>query len=612
MTERARVSGPGAREVRFDNGGRAALAVAGTGDDPSALLAKVGLAGTARRPVIVVCGGADELREPYLSVARAILGPAVRVAAQQTSAAVVDGGTAVGVMELIGAERAGAGATFPVLLGVAPAGLVTHPGASGDGRAALEPHHTHFVLADSAEWGGETQLLAGIAQELAGGAPVVMVLAGGGSIALSEATEAVARRWPLFVIEGTGGAADAIAAVWRRHREPRRRRVARWLPTSFRYAAPAPVAQIEDPDLRRIVTDGDARRVADPEPRALARSLLWELQDEGSLKDAWVLFATYDGLAGRLRTTFEQFQGAILVLGILATLVALVHNEVGGAVLHWTVVAAPIVVSVLIALANRRAAGKRWVLLRAAAEAIKSEIYRYRTGTGVYADEPATGDDLAARPRRLADQLDTIEGKLTQSDASSGPLTPYDGPLPPAMYGAEAADDGLSPLDAERYVKIRLADQLSYYRGKVRDLDRRRAILQVITVTAGGAGAILAAAGLEIWIGLTTALSVAALAHLGYLQIDNTIVAYNQSAARLAGLEREFRARQTGPLSPEAFHDLVTRGETVLTTELGGWVQQMNDAIHALQAQQSDAASKVEDQHDDPTTAQRPEGERPR
>ena len=236
-----------------DRASSTALVQAGPGERPAELLAAVGLEAAQARPVIVVCGGADELKEPQLAVAREVLGPAVGLAARRTGAAVVDGGTATGVMAIMGAERAAA--TLPVLLGVAPAGKVSQPGADRDGCAELEPHHTHFVLADSAEWGGETALLIEIAEELAHGAPVVMVLAGGGGVARSEAREAVARSWPLFVIEGTGGAADEIAALWR-----------------------APGGATKDPDLRRIVTDGDVRCVAETDPDRFARSLLREIE----------------------------------------------------------------------------------------------------------------------------------------------------------------------------------------------------------------------------------------------------------------------------------------------------------------------------------------------
>ncbi len=181
-----------------------------------------------------------------------------------------------------------------------------------------------------------------------------------------------------------------------------------------------------------------------------------------------------------------------------------------------------------------------------------------------------------------------------QTQASSGPLTPYNGPLPPEMYGAGRDDDGLSPLDAERYLQIRVADQLAYYHGRVRSLDRGRNVLQLLAIAAGATGAILAAAGLEVWIGLTSGASAAALAYLGYLQIDNTVVTYNQAAAKLAGLEREWRTRSPAQRNSAALRDLVTRGEAVLTTELAGWVQQMSDTLEDLKNRQAEAADRVQ------------------
>jgi len=515
------------------------------------------------RPSRVVCGGADALAEPQLTVARRTLGPAIAAAAALTGAVVVDGGTAAGVMALVGAERARDPAAISVLLGVAPAGRVAHAGASGDGRTALEPNHTHIVLADSDEWGGETALLMALAEELAHGAPVVMVLAGGGEGTRAELREGIARGWPLFVIEGTGGVADEVAGTLR---------------GGHRGESSGMLAELKGGDVRPVAGNG---------PDGLARSLEWELHDEPALKDAWQLFATYDGLAGRLRIIHLRFQRWILLLGVVATAVALLYDEVlGWGALHALAVATPVVASVLITLSTQRAAGERWVLLRAAAEATKSEIYRYRTQTGVYSEQALSDGEADHAPGCLVVRLAEIEGKVVQSAASGAAIPSYRGPLPPEMYGAEAGDDGLSALDGPRYVEIRVADQLTYYRGKVVSLDRRRNRLRVLTVVSGGAGTLVAAAGFDVWIGLTTAIGGAALAYLSSLQFDTTIVAYNQTVAQLAALEREFGAGS----DTLALEDLVRRGEGVLTTELGGWVQQMTEALEQQKAQQSKAA----------------------
>ena len=181
-----------------------------------------------------------------------------------------------------------------------------------------------------------------------------------------------------------------------------------------------------------------------------------------------------------------------------------------------------------------------------------------------------------------------------QTEASSEPLTPYQGPLPPEMDGAGRGDDGLSRLGAKRYLQIRVGDQLSYFHRRIRGLNVRRNLLQFLAIGSGAAGAILAAANHEVWIGLTAGASAAVLAYLGYLQVDNTIVTYNQTAHRLAALERSWRALSPAQQNNTAFKHLVTGCEGALATELSGWVQQMNDALHDLRRDQAEAASRVD------------------
>lgn len=257
----------------------------------------------------------------------------------------------------------------------------------------------------------------------------------------------------------------------------------------------------------------------------------------------------------------------------------------------------PILVSVLIAVASRRAVGQRWVMLRAAAQSIKAAIYRYRTLETTPAKDHSAKDHAkaaATRRQQFASELDAIETRLMQTEASGGPLTPYQGPLPPQMYGAERDDDGLSPLGPGRYLHIRVGDQLTYFHRKIRILNMRRNLLQFAAIASGAAGAILAAARLEVWIGLTGGASAAALAYLGYLQVDNTVVTYNQTAARLAALERGWRALSPAQQDGAAFNRLVTSCETVLATELSGWVEQMNDTLRDLRRAQDSESSRVE------------------
>jgi SLOG in TRPM, prokaryote/SMODS and SLOG-associating 2TM effector domain 1/Protein of unknown function (DUF4231) len=580
-------------EILFGNGNRALL-VNDPGLDPGELLSRSGLQpGLSGSRAILVCGGADGLNGPSLVRAQAVLGDAVSAASQLAGAVVFDGGTSSGVMAITGAARARHRWTMPALVGVAPAALVSYPGCGPDGeRVPLEENHSHFVLARSSEWGGETSLLIGLSAAYAAQGRTVVVLAGGGPVAKSEILESVRRGWPVFVIAGTGGTADDLLELWQAYRIPHRRAAAWLRPRKFRYRRPAPPSSIPDPGLREIVSEADIRQVTSLEPGQLARQIAWELQDEAVLKGAWLQFATYDYLATRLRTAFTRFQAGILLLGVLSTLLALIQAHAPTTALHWVVVALPILAAVLVAAAGRRAVGQRWVMLRAAAEAVKTEIFGYRALIG--GGRQVSDEEHARYQRDLAAQLEHIENRLMHTDASSGPLTPYEGPLPPTMYGAGRDDDGLSPLDADRYLQIRIADQLTYYHGRIRTLSRRRNVFQFLAIASGASGAILAAAGLYVWIGLTSAAAAALLAYLNSLQVDNTIVTYNQSATKLAGIERSWQALGTDQLAPGAFEKLVNRSESVLTGELTGWVQQMSDTMHELKNKQASMASQIE------------------
>lgn len=269
-------------QVPFGTGKQGKLSAARPGDVAD-IIARMGLAVPAKgRPVILVCGGADDLADAALERASAMIGPAVAAAAEVTGAVLVDGGTSSGVMRLTGQARARWPEALPVLMGVAPAGLVTYPGSPAKEGVPLEEYHSHFILADSSEWGGETRLMMAVADELAGGGRVVMVMAGGGKVATSEALEAARRGWPIFAIAGTGGLADSLLEMRTAYRVPRRRLAAPVLPDKLRYRPLPSASAIGDPDLREIVLEADIRPVTGTDPGMFSRQLAWELQKSRS------------------------------------------------------------------------------------------------------------------------------------------------------------------------------------------------------------------------------------------------------------------------------------------------------------------------------------------
>lgn len=212
--------------------------MSGTADDRAAprvaRVAQAGdLPGTLRalgigvpRPVLVLVGGAGGMTaDQQAAVAEAMkqLVPAL----DRWGAAVVDGGTSSGVMQVMGQARYATGGSFP-LIGVAAEFTVTLSGTSPTaGTEKLEPHHTHVILVPGDTWGDESPWLSSVATAIAGRQPSVTFVVNGGQLTYDDIGHSLQAGRPVIVLAGTGRTANAIAAAARgQPGDPRAARVA--------------------------------------------------------------------------------------------------------------------------------------------------------------------------------------------------------------------------------------------------------------------------------------------------------------------------------------------------------------------------------------------------
>jgi len=171
-----------------------------------------------------------------------------------------------------------------------------------------------------------------------------------------------------------------------------------------------------------------------------------------------------------------------------------------------------------------------------------------------------------------------------QTDVNHGALKLYEGPLPPKEV-AQQNDDGFSFLTPERYIELRLEDQLNYYSKKTPKLEKQVKQMQIGILVAGGVGTLLAAVGAELWVALTTALATTLTTWLVSRQLEETLVRYNQSAADLANVRDWWtKLSPAAKRNPKNIEQLVEVTEQVLETELSGWVQRMENALAQLKA----------------------------
>jgi len=193
--------------------GRVAQAVAV--DDRAGLqdaIAALGLQGS--RPVLVIVGGAGNLEPDDYARLENLFEESLAPLAEELGMVVVDGGTDVGVMQLMGRARAKLGATFP-LVGVMPFEKARIPQNPSPQAKALEPNHTHFILVPGSEWGDESPWIAGVATALSGKSPSATILLNGGNASIVDVRASIADCRPVVVIAGTGRLADELATAIR-------------------------------------------------------------------------------------------------------------------------------------------------------------------------------------------------------------------------------------------------------------------------------------------------------------------------------------------------------------------------------------------------------------
>ncbi len=540
--------------------------------------------------VLTVIGSAGSLDPQLLPRLAQLFGRGVARAAQQARAVLVDGGTQAGVMALLGEAVAGLGGHTP-LVGVAPASLVSYP-LGPAGEAALEPHHSHFVLTPGLSWGDETKTLFGLVQALATQGrprPAAVLLVGGGRVARTEVLQTVRLGLPLVVLTGSGGLADELAAVWPTRAE---------LP--------------DDPVMAEILADGRLRFYPlQKSVEGLENTLLRELGDDPVLVQAWEAFADYDHNANRQQRKFDRLQRAVIGLGVATPALVIAQQLYAPRVadgsellsmralwqagqyswwaLNQILILVPITLTLLVTVATQFKQGNKWLLLRAAAESVKREIYRYRARAMYYGDGATTN-----APGALAQRLEEITRRTMRTEVNTSSLQPYDKRRGFPPYSGPD-DDGLAYLSPARYVHVRLDDQFRYFRGKAVRLERQLRTLSWVTFIVGAVGTYLAAIDQQVWIALTTALVGGIGTYLGYRQVESTLGKYNQAAADLANVRAWWQALPPEDRNTAATTDsLVEHTEQVLQLDLDGWVQQMQNALAELHKNQARSPEREE------------------
>ena len=578
--------------------------------------------------VILILGGEDGMKETVLPHLTQLFGRGIARAAREANALIIDGGVKAGVVSFMGEGVASYGYQS-CLIGVAPKGKITY--SDNPAGTPLEPNHSHFILTEGPEWGSETGLKFNLVRALtAKGAsgegpegksgrpgaknpvirvPGLAILAGGGIHTRAEVLRAVRLNLSLIVIEGSGGLADELASA--HHKKEK---------------------HADDPVMAEILAEGELHfHSLSHSVKGIEKLIVRELGVDKVLGQAWETYADYDLNARYQQRRYDQLQLAILIVGVVGTALALFQQvqapKLSGTgalapvswdlfgppgrgwsapggwwVLRQVLIIIPILLLVLASAAHRFKQGTKWLLLRAGAEAMKREIYLYRTRTRYYQDKAE---------QQLSRRMGDITRKTMGTEVNSSSLQPYNKTkgFPPVGNTLAGGDDGFSYLMPDRYVEWRLSDQLHSFKKRSLSLEKQIKWVYWLTFLFGGLGAYLAAVNQQVWIALTIAMTAAMTTFLGYRQTEASLLKYNQAVTDLANIRAWWNAlsaeEQARPLVVNA---LITHTEQVLQLAGDGGMHLLHDALADLrQEKEVGTTQQVKEEEPEPAVFPAPE-----
>lgn len=301
-----------------------------------------------------------------------------------------------------------------------------------------------------------------------------------------------------------------------------------------------------------------------------------------TLVSAWARQRVYSRNARAAQNRFFAFRLSILVLSVLATVLAVTHAELKAHLgetqevvlgVKYSLLVVPIMVTALVAGAIRFDRGQNWVLLRGNSEALKREIYYYRTKVFPYNDTD--------RDAKLADRIKVFSERLKGTEVNRASFNPGEREIETEEEKLENEKRKalFSDLTAEDYLAQRLEAQFDWYRTNTKILDRQSQWLEWLTYGLGGAGTLLAATGLETWVAVSSALVAAFTSFLEFKRVEDTLIGYNQAADNL------YNVRALWQSLPESKRDvtlLVKTTEEIIQGENASWLQDMQDRLADL------------------------------
>ena len=297
------------------------------------------------------------------------------------------------------------------------------------------------------------------------------------------------------------------------------------------------------------------------------------------LNIAWTRYAHFDALANERTRANSRLRIWIATFGVLATLFAILTQiypqefpAILGLVLKWLLILTPLIGSALAAFSNQFYKGSDWLVMRAGAEEILKEIFKYRT---VLQKSPE-------RRRWLESRLGDIQRQVFRGMGGEMVLKEYNGPIPPYDNPSDPTDDsGFDDLTGEQYFAFRVENQLAWHMKRLKQRQAERIRLTVFILLAGLASAFLAALGgaFSLWVALTASLLSALVGWQQLRNLDVVIKNYSKVQLELMVIYDHWNNLDPVDRTDAEFYAMVTATEDLLWSQNVEYIKAMQEAL---------------------------------
>jgi len=272
--------------------------------------------------------------------------------------------------------------------------------------------------------------------------------------------------------------------------------------------------------------------------------------------------------ANQLKASLDRVRWSTLTLSVLGAVLATVASQLPDAsTRRWVAMTGAVALAVATFLLTRLGSATHvsaWVRLRAAAEALKREAFKFASRAAPY-DVPNADQVLVTERTKIESSIDDLGNKLVDTGKT--------GSAPTAM---------ISPDD---YIAKRVKAQVDgFYRPKARQFaqaaSRLRAIEFVLalvaTIITGAVGVMekYPLPGFSFDFAALTAvlttIGALILAHIEASRYDFLVTTYLATARRLE--DAMFQLAKTPPVPSPEWSSFVEQCESIIATENSSWV----------------------------------------